>query len=126
MAIYDLNRSIFCYNWSYIDIIKMMRGPAVSFMHLLYSPAEVAREVGKNAKALRLSKNLSRKTLAERSGVSESTIKRFEMTGTVTFEALILMATALDELSSVTRLFKPEQPNSYEELKNAKRKRGMK
>lgn len=104
----------------------MMRGPAVSFMHLLYSPAEVAREVGKNAKALRLSKNLSRKTLAERSGVSESTIKRFEMTGTVTFEALILMATALDELSSVTRLFKPEQPNSYEELKNAKRKRGMK
>jgi len=97
----------------------------MSFMHLLYSPAEIAREVGENAKSLRLSKNLSRKTLAEKSGVSESTIKRFEMTGVVTLETLILMATALDELTSVTRLFKPEHPNSYDELKNAKRKRGM-
>ncbi|MBK5414065.1 helix-turn-helix domain-containing protein [Pseudomonas sp. TH31] len=98
----------------------------MSFMHLLYSPAEVAREVGQNAKTLRLSKNLSRKTLAEKSGVSESTIKRFEMTGVITLEALILVASALDELSSVIKLFKPEHPNSYDELKNAKRRRGMK
>ncbi|WP_077046969.1 helix-turn-helix transcriptional regulator [Pseudomonas sp. KK4] len=97
----------------------------MSFMHLLYSPAEIARNVGENAKTLRLSKNLSRKTLAEKSGVSESTIKRFETTGVVTLEALILMATALDELTCVTRLFKTEHPNSIEELKNAKRKRGM-
>ncbi len=47
------------------------------------------------------------------------------MTGVVTLEALILLATALDELSGVTRLFKPEQPNTLDELKNAKRKRGM-
>ncbi|ATZ13380.1 helix-turn-helix domain-containing protein [Erwinia amylovora] len=97
----------------------------MSFIHLLYSPAELAREVGENAKTLRLSRNLSRKTLAIKSGVSESTIKRFEMTGVVTLEALILMATALDELSSVAKLFKPEHPNNYEELKNTKRKRGM-
>ena len=97
----------------------------MSFMHLLHSPAEIARNIGENAKALRLSKNLSRKTLAEKSGVSESTIKRFETTGVVTLEALILMATALDELTGVTRLFKPEHPNSVDELKNAKRKRGM-
>ncbi len=37
----------------------------MSFMHLLYSPAEIARNVGENAKTLRLSKNLSRKTFAE-------------------------------------------------------------
>lgn len=98
----------------------------MSFMHLLSSPAEIARGVGENAKASRLSKNLSRKTLAEKSGISESTIKRFELTGVVTLQALILIATALDELPSVTNLFKPESPNSYEELKNAKRKRGMK
>lgn len=42
-------------------------------------------------KKRRLSKNLSRKTLAENSGVSESTIKRFELTGVVTLEALILI-----------------------------------
>ena len=110
------------YNSSQITILMLVN---MSFIHLLYSPAELAREVGESAKNLRLSKNLSRKTLAIKSGVSESTIKRFEMTGVVTLEALILMATALDELSSVTKLFKPEHPNTYEELKNTKRKRGM-
>lgn len=97
----------------------------MSFMHLLHSPADIARDVGQNAKALRLSKNLSRKTLAEQSGVSESTIKRFETTGVVTLEVLVLLATALDERAAVTRLFKPEHPGSVEEIRNAKRKRGM-
>lgn len=97
----------------------------MSFLHLLHSPAEIARDVGHNAKRLRLSKNLSRKTLAEKSGVSEATIKRFETTGVVTFESLILLATALDERAAVTRLFNPEHPSSIDELKNAKRKRGM-
>lgn len=97
----------------------------MTFIHLLYSPAELAKEVGENAKNIRLSKNLSRKTLAIKSGVSESTIQRFEMTGVVTLEALILIATALDETSSVASLFKQEHPQSYEELKNMKRKRGM-
>lgn len=63
----------------------------MSFIYLFSSPAEIAREVGSNAKKRRLSKNLSRKTLAENSGVSESTIKRFELTGVVTLEALILI-----------------------------------
>jgi transcriptional regulator with XRE-family HTH domain len=95
-------------------------------MHLLYSPAELAQEVGRNAKALRLAKNLSRKTLAAKSGISESTIKRFEMTGAINFEALVLLATALDETAVVAKLFKPDHPATYEELKNAKRKRGVK
>jgi len=96
----------------------------MSLMHFLYSPAEIARDIGKNAQTLRLSKNLSRKTLAERSGVSESSIKRFELTGSATLESMILLATALDELTPFTTLFKPAQPGSYEELKNASRQRG--
>lgn len=103
-----------------------MDGTNMSLMHLLYSPAELARDVGKNAKTLRLSKNLSRKTLAEKSGVSESSIKRFEMTGSITLEAMILLATALDELTPISKLFKPSQPDSYNELKNARRMRGTK
>jgi len=98
----------------------------MSFAYLLYSPAELARSVGNNAKLLRLSKNLSRKTLAELSGVSESSIKRFEVTGTITLEAMILLAIALDELEPISLLFKPANPKSHEELKNAKRKRGTK
>ncbi|CDK23747.1 helix-turn-helix domain-containing protein [Erwinia amylovora] len=122
MVISDQLMAKINYNGLYVNSLRLV---VMSFIHLLYSPAELAREVGENAKTLRLSRNLSRKTLAIKSGVSESTIKRFEMTGVVTLEALILMATALDELSSVAKLFKPEHPNNYEELKNTKRKRGM-
>lgn len=96
----------------------------MSLMHFLYSPAEIARELGGNAQSLRLSKNLSRKTLAKLSGVSESSIKRFEYTGSITLESLILLATALDELTPVMGLFKPSHPNSIDELNNLKRKRG--
>ncbi len=98
----------------------------MSLAYLLYSPAELARDVGNHAKQLRLSKNLSRKTLAELSGVSESSIKRFEGTGTITLEAMILLATALDELDPISLLFNPVHPKSHEALKNAKRKRGTK
>jgi|SRR5450830_1639425 len=98
----------------------------MSLMHFLYSPAEIARELGKNAESLRLSKNLSRKTLAEQSGVSESSIKRFEYTGSITLESMILLATALDELTPMMSLFKPSNPSSIDELKNLKRKRGNK
>lgn len=96
----------------------------MSLMHFLYSPAEIARELGKNAESLRLSKNLSRKTLAEQSGVSESSIKRFEYTGSITLESMILLATALDELTPIMSLFKPSQPSTMSELKNTHRRRG--
>lgn len=98
----------------------------MSFANLLYSPGEMARAVGENARALRLSKNLSRKTLALKSGVSESSIKRFETTGAITLEALILLATALGDLDEIPKLFKPSQPESLEALKNADRRRGTK
>lgn len=95
-------------------------------MHLLHSPAQIARDIGKNAQALRLSKNLSRKTLAQLSGVSESSIKRFELTGSITLESMILLATALDELSPLSRLFTLTQFDSYAQLKNVNRQRGTK
>lgn len=98
----------------------------MSLTHLLYSPAELARSLGQNVKQLRLARNLSRKTLAELSGVSESSIKRFEVSGSITLESLILLAAALDQLAPVATLFKPEQPNSILELKNTKRQRGTK
>ena len=98
----------------------------MSLMHLLHSPAQIARDIGKNAQALRLSKNLSRKTLAQLSGVSESSIKRFELTGSITLESMILLATALDELSPLSRLFTLTQFDSYAQLKNVNRQRGTK
>lgn len=65
----------------------------------------MAQQVGENARALRLAQNLSRKTLAERAGVSESTIKRFETTGQITLEALVLLASSLGGMLLMDRFF---------------------
>ncbi len=97
----------------------------MALLHLLATPAEIARNVGANVKQLRLAKNLSRKSLAERAGVSESSIKRLEVNGSISLEALILVALALDEVGQVAGLFNAMPPRSLEELKNAGRKRGM-
>ncbi|WP_269148419.1 helix-turn-helix domain-containing protein [Metapseudomonas furukawaii] len=47
-----------------------------------------------HAQEARLAQNLSRKSLAQMAGVSESTIKRFESNGQITLDALVLIATA--------------------------------
>ncbi len=43
----------------------------MALTHTLFSPGELALQVGEKARALRLTQNISRKTLAERAGVSE-------------------------------------------------------
>lgn len=93
-------------------------------MYLLSSPTEIALTIGKNAQTLRLAKNLSRKTLAQKSGVPVSTIKRFELQGAVSLQAMILIAAALDDLPALSSLFNSDTPRSLYELKNAQRKRG--
>lgn len=98
----------------------------MALTHVLFSPGELVRQIGANARALRLAQNLSRKTLAERSGVSESTIKRFETTGQITLDALVLLASALGAAQQLSGLFTYEQPVSLDELKQSGRVRGRK
>lgn len=100
------------------------RRSVMSLTRFMYTPSEITAQIGKNAQALRLSKNLSRKTLAEKSGVPASTIKRFELQGAISLESMVLIAAALDELDPLLRLFKPPAPNTLFELQNSKRQRG--
>ena len=56
------------------------------------------RTLGEDLKAMRLGKKLSRRRLAQRSGVSERTISRVENgTGTINVLSVILLALALGE-----------------------------
>lgn len=98
----------------------------MALTHTLFAPGELVRQVGENARALRLSQNLSRRTLAERAGVSESTIKRFELTGQITLDALVLLASALGATQQLLALFTQPQPASLDELKQGQRLRGRK
>ena len=98
----------------------------MALTHTLFSPGELALQVGEKARALRLTQNLSRKTLAERAGVSESTIKRFETTGQITLDGLVLLASSLGVAQQLAALFTQAQPVSLDELKQSGRARGRK
>jgi transcriptional regulator with XRE-family HTH domain len=62
----------------------------------LKTPQDVRQELASRFKARRLSKNLTQEGLAKRSGVSWSSLKRFESTGLIALESLLKLALVLD------------------------------
>jgi transcriptional regulator with XRE-family HTH domain len=60
------------------------------------TPQDVQRELAARFKARRLAMNLSQEGLAHRSGVSWSSLKRFERTGLIALDALLRLALVLD------------------------------
>jgi transcriptional regulator with XRE-family HTH domain len=96
----------------------------MALTHILYSPGEIALQIAENAKRLRLSKNLSRRVLALKSGVPESNIKRFETTGKISLDGLLLIAICLGAEESLANLFMSPPSLSLQELKNYGRSRG--
>ena len=76
----------------------------------------------------RLHLNWSQESLAQRSGVSYGTLKKFEQTGQISLASLLKLAAALNALEDFAALFAKEQvPASLDELiKNKSRKRGRK
>ena len=61
----------------------------------LKTPRDVQRELASRFKARRLALNLTQEGLAARSGVSWSSLKRFEHTGLIALEALLKLALVL-------------------------------
>lgn len=90
------------------------------------TPADILLGLGARAKSARLSENMSRKTLAEKAGVSEASLKRFETTGHISLSSLVPLLTALDRLSDLDELLAEKTPLSVRELNNTQRQRGRK
>ena len=87
--------------------------------------AQIQREIAGHIRSLRRVQKLSREALAERSAVPAPTIKRFELTGEISFRQLCLLWETLDDLSRLRTLCDAESmPKSIEEvLANAKVRR---
>ncbi len=96
----------------------------------LKTPLEYSKELGVKSKKLRLHYKLKQVTLAEKSGVSVSSIKRFEGTGQISLLSLLKIANVLNCLDGFSDLFPEENPLSIAELekfeKNKNRQRGRK
>ena len=90
------------------------------------TPVQILQDIGLRAKSARLSENMSRKTLAEKAGVSEASLKRFETTGQVSLSSLVQLLMALDRLADLDELLAEKTPLSVRELNDTKRQRGRK
>lgn len=96
-------------------------------MPIKFSTPEILLEqIAQRAKALRLQQNLSRRTLSEKSGVKESTLKRFETTGEISFHNLLKLAYALKSMEAFETLFQKQEPLSINNLNTPERQRGRK
>jgi HTH-type transcriptional regulator / antitoxin HipB len=94
----------------------------------LETPEQVSRTLAARVKELRLARGWKQATLAERSGVSLASLRRFEDTGKVSLQHLLSLAFALNRLDDFNTLLEPPPASSLAELesleKRPTRKRG--
>ena len=83
---------------------------------------EVAQTLAGRVKKLRLQKKWKRSTLAERSGVSESSLRRFEQTGKISLENFLKLLSALGRLDEMDELVQPPAVQSIDDLAKRKQK----
>lgn len=85
---------------------------------------EICDRIGVKIKTVRLKQNMSQEELADKSGVSISTIKRMEEGEVKTLESLIRILRTLGKLDIFIPLVNEEQlsPNEYYELASKAKK----
>ena len=100
-------------------------------LSFLKTPQDVMNELKSKFKERRLSIGYTQEALANRSGVSLGSLKRFEGSGQISLESLLKIALVLECLDDFLTIANPieEQPRSIEELIEEKKrtpKRGRK
>lgn len=90
----------------------------------LHTPEELSKTLAARVKALRLAKGWKQATLAERSGVSLGSLRRFESTGQVSLQHLLQLAFALNRLDDFAALLRAPRASSLAELEAAEKQPG--
>lgn len=80
------------------------------------TPEEIRKTIGQNAKKKRKYLGYTQEKLAEMSGMSLASYRRFEQTGHIALSSLIMVAFVLDSLDEITHLFERKPPRTMEEL----------
>ena len=82
----------------------------------LTTPEQVRQTLAARFKALRLARGWKQATLAQRSGVSLASLRRFEESGQVSLPNLLALAFALNRLDDFEALFQAPPASSIAEL----------
>lgn len=90
---------------------------------LLLDEHDVQQAFAQHLRQRREQEKLSREALAERSTVPSATIKKFELTGQISFRQLLLLWQSLDDLSNLYALTQEKRlstkmPTSIAEVLN--------
>lgn len=83
---------------------------------------EVALALSKRIRAYRVGMGISQRDLAERSGISTTSVSRFEQTGAITLNNLISILRTLGAIDRIRELIPEPQSPSPLELLEASRK----
>lgn len=73
------------------------------------TPSDTLQEIAERHRSIRKSLGWSQAELAERSGISLGSIKRFERTGKISIESLLHLAHLLNRLDDFDALFKQKE-----------------
>ncbi len=76
------------------------------------TPNEIGKELAKRHKALRKQLKLSQSEMAERSGVSLGSLKRFETSGQISLDSLLKLAHLLNRLDDFKNVFQLKENKS--------------
>jgi transcriptional regulator with XRE-family HTH domain len=74
----------------------------------LFSSDTIAKELARRVRRRRLNVNLSQEGVANRSGVTLASVKRFEQTGLISLDSLIRIAFVIDGAEEFNNLFQPK------------------
>ena len=87
----------------------------------LQTPEQVGKTLAARLKALRLARGWKQATLAERSGVSLASLRRFEASGRASLQHLLALAFALNRLDDFDALLQAPRAASLAELEAAEK-----
>lgn len=85
------------------------------------TPEEIDRALAKRIRNIRRRRKISQQKLAELSGVSLGSIKRFESEGLISLTSLTKIAVALDMVQEIKTLFTDVPYRNIEEVINEQR-----
>jgi transcriptional regulator with XRE-family HTH domain len=84
---------------------------------LANKPTDVMQDIAQRHKALRKQAGYSQSELAKRSGVSLGSLKRFESTGQISLESLLMLVDVLNRLDDFDAILRPiENLDAIEKL----------
>ena len=93
-----------------------------TFLNHIKTPSEISMALANRVKQTRIRRSITQEELAERSGVSFGSVKRFEQTGEISLKHLILISKVLRSSEQWDELFSLSNYESMEELLKEKEK----